>query len=129
MIKGKELDLRYETTVDEETSTYSSTDTEGSSYADESSLLDALGIMFGHEVPRREGMETHSLSYEESEELEGRLKGMLADDLSSQEEEEYLTMLRRYPGIFITDYSQIKGVTVVEHGIEIRPETKPVAQN
>lgn len=53
MRKGKELELRYETTVDEETSTYFTIETnEDSSYDDEEdSSLECLGITFTQEDP------------------------------------------------------------------------------
>ena len=47
MRSGKELDIRYETTVDEETSTYSTTESEEETWSeDESSSLDAMGMTF-----------------------------------------------------------------------------------
>ena len=37
-------------------------------------------------------------------------------------------MLRMYPSLFIFDYGEILGVTVVEHHINLKPNQKPVAQ-
>ena len=68
------------------------------------------------------------MSEEGSEEQEGVLRKMLSTDLTADEEEEYLTMLKKYPNLFITDYSQIIGVTAIEHRIELKPGTKPVTQ-
>ena len=53
---------------------------------------------------------------------------MLAKDLTLEEREEYLLMLRKYQNIFITDYSQIVGVDAIEHRIELRPGIKLAAQ-
>ncbi|MCO5567636.1 hypothetical protein L7F22_021330 [Adiantum nelumboides] len=37
-------------------------------------------------------------------------------------------MFKRYPRLFITDYSMIKGVDVIQHHIDLKPNAKPVAQ-
>ena len=68
------------------------------------------------------------MSEKGDEEQEAKINGMLAIDLTNEERAEYIAMLKRYPNMFITDYLQIKGVTVIEHKIELRPEAKPVAQ-
>ena len=57
-----------------------------------------------------------------------KLKGMLAKDLTVEEERDYLTMLSKFPKLFITDYTQIVGVDAIEHRIELKPATKLVAQ-
>ena len=124
MKKGKEVDLRYETTVDEETSTYSTTESEEETSSEESSSLDAMGVTFISELAN--GGEL--LSEKGDEEQEAKINGMLASELISEERAEYIAMLKKYPNMFITDYSQIKGVTVIEHKIELRPEAMPVAQ-
>lgn len=118
MKKGKEVNLRYETKADEETSMYSTTESE------ESSSLDMMGVTFI--LKQASGSEL--LSEKGDEEQEAKINNMLSSDLMSEEREEYITMLKRYPNMFIIDYSQIKGVTVIEHKIELRPETKLVAQ-
>ncbi|MCO5580554.1 hypothetical protein L7F22_034422 [Adiantum nelumboides] len=53
---------------------------------------------------------------------------MLAKDLTKEEEEDYINMFKRYPHLFITDYSMIKGVDVIQHHIDLKPDAKPVAQ-
>ena len=52
----------------------------------------------------------------------------MASDLTIEEERNYLTMLSKFPKLFITDYTQIVGVDAIEHRIELKPATKPVAQ-
>ena len=56
------------------------------------------------------------------------LERMLAKDLSAQEKEEFKIMLKRHPSLFISDYCEILGVTVVEHQINLKPNQNPVAQ-
>ncbi|MCO5609611.1 hypothetical protein L7F22_063841 [Adiantum nelumboides] len=54
---------------------------------------------------------------------------MLAKDLTKEEEEDYINMFKRYPHLFITNYSLIKGVDVIQHHIDLKPDAEPVAQN
>ena len=125
MKSGKELDICYETIMDKETSTYSTTESEEETPSEEeSSSFDAMGLIFCTE----EGSQKEPLSEEVSEECEERFCKIIAKDLTEEEEREYLTMLKKYPNLFITDYSQIIGVTAIEHRIELVPRTKPVAQ-
>ena len=56
------------------------------------------------------------------------LEKMLAKDLLATEKEEFKFMLRKHPSLFISNYCNILGVTVVEHQINLKPNQKPVAQ-
>ena len=47
------------------------------------------------------------------------MRKMLANDLMFKEEE-YLTMLRKYLNMFIIEYTQIVGVSAIEHQIELK---------
>ncbi|MCO5604138.1 hypothetical protein L7F22_058298 [Adiantum nelumboides] len=60
--------------------------------------------------------------------LEERLRKMLAKDLTKEEEEDYINMFQRYPHFFITDYSMIKGVDVIQHHSDLKLDAKAVAQ-
>ena len=53
---------------------------------------------------------------------------MLAKDLSDGENEDFKVMLRKHSHLFISNYREILGVTVVEHHINLKPNCKPVAQ-
>ena len=53
---------------------------------------------------------------------------MLSIDLSLDEREDYLCMLRRFPKLFIDGYNKIQGVSVVEHRIKLKEGSKPIAQ-
>ncbi|MCO5571585.1 hypothetical protein L7F22_025330 [Adiantum nelumboides] len=59
--------------------------------------------------------------------LKERLRKMLAKDLTKEEEEDYINMFKRYPYLFITNYSMIKGVDVIQHHIDLKLDAKPVA--
>ena len=56
------------------------------------------------------------------------LENMLAKDLSDGEKEEFKVMLRKHSHLFIYNYHEILGVTVVEHHINLKPNCKSVAQ-
>ncbi|MCO5551944.1 hypothetical protein L7F22_005451 [Adiantum nelumboides] len=60
--------------------------------------------------------------------MEEQLRKMLSKDLTKEEEEDYINMFKRYPHLFITDYSMIKGVDVIQHHIDLKPDAKLVAQ-
>ena len=53
---------------------------------------------------------------------------MLAKDLTPAEKENFKVVLRKYPALCISNYSEIAGVTVVEHKINLKAHQKPVAQ-
>ena len=53
---------------------------------------------------------------------------MLAADLTPAEKENFKVVLRKYPSLFISNYSEIAGVTVVEHQINLKANEKLVAQ-
>ena len=53
---------------------------------------------------------------------------MLAKDLTPVEKEDFKVMLRKHPSLFISNYSKISAVTVVEHKINLKANQKPVAQ-
>ena len=55
------------------------------------------------------------------------LDKMLAKDLTPAEREDFNVMLRKHPSLFISNYSKISGVTVVEHQINLKANQKPVA--
>ena len=56
------------------------------------------------------------------------LEKMIAKDLSAKERESFKVMLRKYPSLFISDYSKISGVTAVQHQINLKLNMKPVVQ-
>ena len=56
------------------------------------------------------------------------LEKMLAKDLLTEEKEEFKVMLRKHSSLFIFDYPEISGVTVVEHHINLKANQKPVVQ-
>ena len=53
---------------------------------------------------------------------------MLAKDLLDGEKEDFKVMFRKHSHLFISNYHEILGVTIVEHHINLKPHCKPVAQ-
>ncbi|MCO5547142.1 hypothetical protein L7F22_000584 [Adiantum nelumboides] len=91
--------------------------------------MEVMGLVF--QQPQAKGSSTSKeveVKVQEEPILEERLRKMLAKDLTKEEEEDYINMFKRYPHLFIAYYSMIKGVDVLQHHIDLKPDAKPVAQ-
>ncbi|MCO5602286.1 hypothetical protein L7F22_056415 [Adiantum nelumboides] len=125
---GKQSNICFETSTDEESSDESSYGDE-ESYTSEESSMEVMGLVF--QQPQAKGSSTSKeveVVAKEEPMMEERLRKMLSKDLTKEEEEDYINMFKRYPHLFITDYSMIKGVDVIQHHIDLKPDAKPVAQ-
>ncbi|MCO5595910.1 hypothetical protein L7F22_049961 [Adiantum nelumboides] len=125
---GKQSNIFFETSTDEESSDESSYGDE-ESYTSEESSMEVMGLVF--QQPQAKGSSTSKeveVVAKEEPMMEERLRKMLSKDLTKEEEEDYINMFKRYPHLFITDYSMIKGVDVIQHHIDLKPDAKPVAQ-
>ncbi|MCO5590722.1 hypothetical protein L7F22_044697 [Adiantum nelumboides] len=97
------------------------------SYTSEESSMEVMGLVF--QQPQAKGSSTEvEVTAQEESMLKERFRNMLAKDLTKEEEEDHINMFKRYPHLFITDYSMIKGVDVIQHHIDLKPDAKPVAQ-
>ncbi|MCO5588628.1 hypothetical protein L7F22_042585 [Adiantum nelumboides] len=91
--------------------------------------MEVMGLVF--QQPQAKGSSTSKgveVVAKEEPMMEERLRKMLSKDLTKEEEEDYINMFKRYPHLFITDYSMIKGVDVIQHHIDLKLDAKPVAQ-
>ncbi|MCO5560510.1 hypothetical protein L7F22_014125 [Adiantum nelumboides] len=89
--------------------------------------MEVMGLVF--QQPQAKGSSTEvDVTAQEEPMLEERFRNMLAKDLTKEEEEDYINIFKRYPHLFIIDYSMIKGVDVIQHHIDLKPDAKPVAQ-
>ncbi|MCO5600939.1 hypothetical protein L7F22_055056 [Adiantum nelumboides] len=89
--------------------------------------MEVMGLVF--QQPQAKGSSTEvEVTAQEEPMLKKRFRNMLAKDLTKEEEEDYINMFKRYPHLFITDYSMIKGVNVIKYRIDLKPDAKPVAQ-
>ncbi|MCO5610893.1 hypothetical protein L7F22_065136 [Adiantum nelumboides] len=123
---GKQSNICFETSTDEDSSDESSYGDE-ESYTSEESSMEVMGLVFQQPQAEVSSTEVEETVQKETM-LEERFKNMLAKDLTKEEEEDYINMIKRYPHLFITDYSMIKGVDVIQHHIDLKPDAKPVAQ-
>ena len=85
------------------------------------SSLEICGVTL--KEPREDGGESFQKEIRHED-----LEKMLAKDLLVEEKEDFKVMLRKHPSLFISDYSKILGVTVVEHQINLKANQKLVAQ-
>ncbi|MCO5558646.1 hypothetical protein L7F22_012232 [Adiantum nelumboides] len=126
---GKQSNICFETSTDEESESDESSYGDEESYTIEESSMEVMGLVF--QQPQAKGSSTSKeveVKVQEEPMLEERLTNMLAKDLTKEEEEDYINMFKRYPHRFITEYSMIKGVDVIQHYIDLKPDAKPVAQ-
>ncbi|MCO5593275.1 hypothetical protein L7F22_047283 [Adiantum nelumboides] len=125
---GKQSNICFETSTDEESSDESSYGDE-ESYTSEESSMEVMGLVF--QQPQAKGSSTSKeieVVAKEEPMMEERLRKMLSKDLTKEEEEDYINMFKRYPHLFITDYSMIKRVDVIQHHIDLKLDAKPLAQ-
>ena len=123
MKEGKKESLELETLEDEsstEDSLSMSEDTSQSSSEYDSSL-EVCGIVL-------KGSTSNDGESLKGELKDDNLESMLAKDLLAEEKEGFKVMLRKHSTLFISDYRDISGVTVVEHHINLKPNQKPVVQ-
>ena len=120
MKEGKHECLEAETSKESESSMGScSSVSESSSECDSS--LEICGVTL--KEPREDGGESSQREIRDED-----LEKMLAKDLLAEEKEDFKVMLRKHPSLFIFDYCEILGVTVVEHQINLKANQNPVAQ-
>ncbi|MCO5555429.1 hypothetical protein L7F22_008974 [Adiantum nelumboides] len=124
----KQSNICFETSTHEESIDESSYGDE-ESYTSEESSMEVMGLVL--QQPQAKGSSTSKevkVVTQEEPMLEKRFRKMLAKDLTKEEEEDYINMFKRYSHLFITDYSMIKGVDVIQHHIDLKPDAKPIAQ-
>ena len=99
----------------------SSSEEESSTSESSKDFVDIMGITMGDSS--REELQNSEPLVEES-----KLQQMLSTNLSLDERKEYLHMMKRFPTLFINGYHKITRVTIVEHHIQLKEGSKPVAQ-
>ena len=93
----------------------------GQSSSECDSSLEICGVTL--KEPREDGGESSQKELGDED-----LEKMLAKDISIEENKDFKVMLRKHPSLFISHYSEISGVIVVEHTINLKANQKPVAQ-
>ncbi|MCO5591480.1 hypothetical protein L7F22_045463 [Adiantum nelumboides] len=120
---GKHDSLDLETFMDEFSSSNYSTSEEESTITDDSDSSQAkiMGVLLTDP--------TMVSSINVSQVEEGKLAKMLAKDLTQEERQAYLAMLKGYPKLSIDNsYDQMAKVFVVHHHINLKDRAKPVEQ-
>ncbi|MCO5588643.1 hypothetical protein L7F22_042600 [Adiantum nelumboides] len=125
MKEGRKESSELETSEDEwstedSSSTAEVTSSVNDSESEKSSLLEAMGVVLTRPTTQDGGSIKETLSDE-------KIEDMLSTDLSKGERKEFEDMLQKHSPLFILDYKQIKGVTVVEHQINLKPKSQPIA--
>lgn len=91
-----------------------------SSESESESSLEVMGVVLGGPTPEDEN-DKECLSDE-------RMEKMVAKYLAKSEKGEYKAMIRKCSLLFISNYKQILGVTVVYRHINLKIDSKLVAQ-
>ena len=94
---------------------FSSTNSDMTTEESESSL-EVMGVTLAQPI-RNEGGASES-----------QLQSMLSKDLEEDERKAYLEMLQQHSTIFISDYDHITRVSIIQHHIQLKEGSKPVAQ-
>ncbi|MCO5578698.1 hypothetical protein L7F22_032543 [Adiantum nelumboides] len=123
--EGRKESLELETSEDEwstedSSSTAQVTSSVSDSKSEKASLLEAMGVVLTRPTTQDGGSIKETLSDE-------KIEDMLSTDLSKEERKEFEVMLQKHSPLFILDFKQIKGATVVEHQINLKPESQPIA--
>ncbi|MCO5594979.1 hypothetical protein L7F22_049016 [Adiantum nelumboides] len=110
--EGRKESSELETSEDEwstedSSSTAEVTSSVNDSESEKSSLLEAMGVVPTRPTTQDGGSIKETLSDEKIEDI-------LSTDLSKKERKEFEVMLQKHSPLFILDYKQIKGVTVVQ---------------
>ncbi|MCO5558743.1 hypothetical protein L7F22_012329 [Adiantum nelumboides] len=123
--EGRKESSELETSEDEwstedSSSTAEVTSSVSDSESEKASLLEAMGVVLTRPTTQVGESIKETLSDE-------KIEDMLSTDLSKEERKEVEVMLQKHSPLFILDYKQIKGVTVVEHQIKLKQESQPIA--
>ena len=124
MKEGTQESLEVETSEESEFSSSSSSSADGEtsqSSSEYDSPLEVCGFTLREPSKRSRACSRKEFKDED-------LEKMIAKDLSAEERERFKVMLRKHPSLFISDYSEISGVTMVQHQINLKPNMKPMAQ-
>ena len=123
MKEGKQECLEMETSKESKSSTNSPTSASESASQSSSECDSPLEVCKVTIKDPGEG----SSRVSQKELRDDELDKMLAKDLTPTKKEDFKVVLRKYPSLFISNYSEIVGVTMVEHKINLKANKKPVA--
>lgn len=97
------------------------TESESEVTMEEESSREVMGIWFPQmEQPHTNGVQPMIEELNPREGHDETINKMLSKTFSSVEKKEYRKMLRQFPRLFVTNYSEIRGVDAIQHHIEIK---------
>ena len=133
MKEQRQEELQEEST-ETETDEYSTDDTSeqesSGSPTDEESSIEVMGVRFRptKQESTCQGLEEVGSQEDQNGQSEEMLDGMLSKTLSWEERHEYICMLQKFPRLFAKDYTDVRGVDVIQHKIDLKPQATPKAQ-
>ncbi|MCO5569095.1 hypothetical protein L7F22_022802 [Adiantum nelumboides] len=131
MKEQRQEDIQVESTpssTEEEFSTIASEEEDSNITTEEDSSMEVMGIRI-RPVNKEEASQVEEEVKEQPQENnEEMIEGMLSKTLTQEERVEYKQMLQKFPNLFVKDYINVRGVDIVQHQIEIKPESQPRAQ-
>ncbi|MCO5612817.1 hypothetical protein L7F22_067088 [Adiantum nelumboides] len=114
--------------TEEEFSTTASEEEDSDITTEEDSSMEVMGIRL-RPVNKEQASQVEEEAKEQPQESnEEMIKGMLSKTLTQGERVEYKQMLQKFPNLFVKDYINVRGVDIVQHQIELKPESQSRAQ-
>ncbi|MCO5567404.1 hypothetical protein L7F22_021094 [Adiantum nelumboides] len=131
MKEQRQEDIQVESTpsdTEEEFSTTASEEEYSDITTEEDSSMEVMGIRLRLVNKEQASQVEEEFKEQPQENNEEMIEGMLSKTLTQEERVEYKQMLQKFPNLFVKDYINVRGVDIVQHQIELKPESQPQAQ-
>ncbi|MCO5587739.1 hypothetical protein L7F22_041691 [Adiantum nelumboides] len=112
----------------EEFSTTASEEEDSDITLEEDSSMEVMGIRLRPVNKEQASQVEEEFKEQPQESNEEMIEGMLSKTLTQGERVEYKQMLQKFPYLFVKDYINVRGVDIVQHQDELKPESQPRAQ-
>ncbi|MCO5591571.1 hypothetical protein L7F22_045558 [Adiantum nelumboides] len=127
----RQEDIQVESTpsdTEEEFSTTASEEEDSDITTEEDSSMEVMGIRLRPINKEQASQVEEEVKEQPQENNEEMIEGMLSKNLTQEERVEYKQMLQKFPNLFVKEYINVRGVDIVQHQIELKPESQPRAQ-
>ncbi|MCO5599976.1 hypothetical protein L7F22_054083 [Adiantum nelumboides] len=130
MKEQRQEDVQVESTPSNTEEEFSTTTSEEDSdiTTEEDSSMEVMGIRFRPVNKEQAYQVEEEVKEQPQEHNEEMIEGMLSKNLTQEERVEYKQMLQKFPNLFVKDYINVRGVDIVQHQIELKPESQSRAQ-
>ncbi|MCO5586505.1 hypothetical protein L7F22_040445 [Adiantum nelumboides] len=131
MKEQRQEDIQVELTpsdTKEEFSTTTSKEEDSDITTEEDSSMEVMGIRLRPINKEHASQVEEEVKEQPQENNEDMIEGMLSKNLTQEERVEYKQMLQKFPNLFVKEYINVRGVDIVQHQIELKPESQPRAQ-